>query len=79
MPRKFPTPSTSTRGRPVVQDAEQRALGRVPASEAAEQVRRHISRLYRARDAGKLPMVRVGSYWYVDPADLARAFPGGSA
>lgn len=68
-------PTGKGSGRPVEQDAEQRALGRIPASEAAALVKRHISRLYRKREAGQLPMVRVGSYWYVTPADLARAFP----
>lgn len=64
-----------TRGRPREQDAEQRKLGRIPASEAAQLVKRHISRLYRKREVGKLPMVRVGGYWYVHPSDLTRAFP----
>lgn len=59
-----------TRGRPREQDAEQRRLGRIPATEAAVKVRRHVSRLYRARDAGRLAMVKVGSYWYVAAADL---------
>lgn len=59
-----------TRGRPLGQDAEQRRFGRMPATEAARKAGRHVSRLYRARDAGALPMVKVGTYWYVAAADL---------
>jgi hypothetical protein len=76
-PPSDPDKDPLTRGRPAEQDAEQRALGRIPASEAATIARRHISRLYRARDAGKLPMTKVGTYWYVAEADVRRVFPAG--
>lgn len=66
------------RGRPREQDVEQLALGRVPASVAAKLALRHISRLYVAQKDGRLPMVRVGTYWYVAFSDLSK-FTGKSA
>jgi hypothetical protein len=52
------------RGRSTELDADMARRGLVPASAAAKELGVHVVALYRARESGKLPMVRSGHYWF---------------